>query len=78
MLVVSEHNRADRVLLKIKRKTECIVWKLQHFTLHGVCQAMNARNAVCQTHHGAFCASFGTGIKILDPFLNQFTDFGGV
>ena len=78
VLVVPEHHRAHRILFQVQCQAKGIVGKLQHLALHRISESVNPADAVGQTDDGAFGTRLSTSIKILNPFLDQFTDFGGV
>ena len=76
VLVFAEHHRADRILFKVQRQAESVVGEFQHLALHGVGQAVNARDAVGQHDDAAFGARLAVGFKVCDARFDQFADFG--
>ena len=78
MLVISKYHRTDRVLFQVQCQPKGVVGKLQHLALHRIGESVNPADAVSQTDDSPFRACLSTGVKILNPFLDQFTDFGGV
>ena len=75
VLVVAKHYRTDRVSLKVQCKTERITRKLQHLSLHYVCQTVNAADTVGDGYDRALCAYFGCGGEILDLAPDEFAYF---
>src|SRR6185312_9664700 len=76
MLVVAKDHGADRILLQIERQAEGVAGELQHFTVLGVRQPVDAGNAVGDRHDGADVASLSDRFEVLDPLLDQVADLG--
>ena len=75
MLVGTQDDRANGIPLEVERETESVVREFEHLALHGVGQTVDARDAIGQRHDGALRAYFRAGIEVLNPALDQLTDF---
>src|SRR5581483_2508597 len=76
MLVLTEHDRAHRVLLEIKRETEGVARKLEHLTVARVGKSMDAHDAVGNGNDRADVARLGDGFEVLDALLDEIADLG--
>ena len=76
--VFAQHHGANGVALEVHGETEDVAGEFQHFALHGIGQAVDTADTVSHRNHG----TFGTGIRgqlqVLNPTLDQVTDFRGV
>ncbi len=75
MLVIAEHDRADRILLEVQRHTERVLRELEHLAIAGVGQAVDADDAVGHTDYRADVAGFQGCLEVFDAFLDQLADF---
>ena len=75
VLVVTEDNSADGVLLEVEREAERVARELEHLTVGGVGQAVNADDTVGNGNYGADVARFRGRFEILDALFNQLADF---
>src|SRR5690606_33689440 len=78
VLVFTEHHGADGVTLEVERHTEGVTGEFQHFALHDVGQAVDTGDAVGDGDHRALVTRRGGELQVLDPALDQVTDFRGV
>ena len=74
VLVVTEDNRADRVVLEVQREAERVAGEFEHLAVAGIGEAVNTRNTVRYGNDRTDVARFRSRIEILDSFLNQITD----
>jgi hypothetical protein len=75
VLVVAEHHRTHGVLLEVQRQAEGVADELEHFTVAGVGEPVDAHDAVGDAHHGADIACFRRGLEFIDARLDQVADF---
>ncbi len=78
VLVGAENYRTDGIAFEVQRQAEGVTGEFQHFTLHGVGQAVHAANAVGHGDDRAFGARGGGELQILNLALDQVADFRGV
>jgi hypothetical protein len=76
VLVLTEHHRADRVLLEVEREAIGVARELEHLAVAGIGQAMNTGDAVGDRHDRADVARLGDGLEVLDPLLDEVADLG--
>src|SRR5690606_31979851 len=76
VLVVSEHDRADRILLEVQRQSERVLGELEHFAVACVGEPVNAHDAVGHADDGADVPRFRGRFEILDALFDQLADFG--
>src|SRR5690606_19613008 len=74
-LVLTEHDRADGVLLKVQRKSGAAAGELQHFAVLDVGETVDAHDTVRDGDHRADVALFGCARELLDARLDQIADF---
>ena len=75
MFVVTEDNRAHRVLLEVQRHAEGVSRELEHFAVTCVGQAVDANDTVGYRDYGADITRFRGCFEVLDTLFNQLADF---
>ena len=76
MLVITEDDGANRVLLEVEREPEAASGKLDHLAVLNVGKTVNPDDAVRQRDDRADVAGLSCGIEVLNPLPNQLADFG--
>jgi hypothetical protein len=78
VLVLAEHDRADRVALEVEREAERVVRELEHLALHRVGKTVDAADAVGDRDDRPLRARLRARVEVLDLGLDQLADFGRV
>ncbi len=78
VLVVTQHDRTDRVALEVQRQREGVVRQFDHLALHRIGQAVDLHDAVGHRSDGAFVARFGGQLDLFDAAADEFADFGRI
>src|SRR5690606_10833857 len=75
VLVLAEHDRADRVLLEVQREPDAAAGEFQHFAVLGVGKTVDAHDTVRDGHDRTDVALFGGALELLDARLDEIADF---
>ena len=78
LFVITQHHRADGIAFQVQRKAIDLTGKFNHLALHDIGQTVNADDTVGYRNNRAFVARFRRQLQILNPALDQITDFRGV
>src|SRR5581483_1420933 len=76
--VLAHDHRADRVALEVQRQAEGIAGEFDHLALHHVGQAVDAHDAVGESHDRAFGAGRRRALELLDARADEFADLGRI
>ena len=76
--VITQHDSAHRVSLKVQGHAVDTAIKFDHLTIHHISKAIDSDNTVRHAYNCALIFSLSSDVQRLYALLDNFTDFGWI